>query len=247
MRSGVFWGFSLAIGLTVGAAYLIIFSSYTRIKTVQISGNEKTPTAELQNAIQNQIDKKIFSILSKSIFLTNTGDIKNSLLKQYPQIETIEVRRELRTMTLIVQIKERGPVGIWCNNNECFLIDGSGVIFEKTLPEGNLLIKSENYDKTVFLGQKILTEQQIGLMLNINEKLRSDLKLSIQEFNLVPQNRLNVKTSENWEIYFNLQEDVNWQLTKVKSVLEQIIQQDKRGNLEYIDLRFNRVYYKFRD
>jgi len=53
---------------------------------------------------------------------------------------------------------------------------------------------------------------------------------------------LDVKTSEGWEIYFNLKKDINWQLTELDFLLKERIPPDKKGNVEYIDLRFERIY-----
>ena len=61
----------------------------------------------------------------------------------------------------------------------------------------------------------------------------------------VSEKRLNTKTSEGWEIYFNLKGDLNWQITELGLVSEKQIPLEDRGELEYIDLRFSRVYYKY--
>ena len=61
---------------------------------------------------------------------------------------------------------------------------------------------------------------------------------------IVSEERLNVKTSEGWEIYFNTADDLDWQVQELALVLEKQITPEKRRNLEYIDLRFSRVYYK---
>jgi len=56
--------------------------------------------------------------------------------------------------------------------------------------------------------------------------------------------RLDIKTAEGWEIYFDLSSDVNFALTKLGLLLEKEIPLEKRGDLSYIDLRFSKVYYK---
>jgi len=72
--------------------------------------------------------------------------------------------------------------------------------------------------------------------------------LKILEVSIISEERLNAKTSEGWEIYFNLEGDINWQLTKLGAVLEKEIPPEKRENLEYIDLRFgNFAPFKYRD
>jgi len=74
-------------------------------------------------------------------------------------------------------------------------------------------------------------------ILKIQKYLFEELKLGTKEF-LVFSQRLNVKTDEDWEIYFDPRGDLNWQLTKLNSVLKEKIPPEKRKDLEYIELRF---------
>jgi len=70
----------------------------------------------------------------------------------------------------------------------------------------------------------------------------------VQELLIVSEARFEAKTLEGFQIYFNFQEDLDWQLTKLKAVLEEEISQERRKNLEYIDVRFgNFAPYKYRD
>ncbi len=53
---------------------------------------------------------------------------------------------------------------------------------------------------------------------------------------------MNVNTADGWEVYFNPKGDLNWQITELAAILENRIPLEKRKNLKYIDLRFNKVY-----
>jgi hypothetical protein len=97
------------------------------------------------------------------------------------------------------------------------------------------------------LGEKVIDEKILEFILNSDNKLKEELKINIIEFDLLSQERLNVKTEEGWEIYFDLKGDLNWQTEKLTLVLENEIPPEKRGDLEYIDLRFTRVYYKYKN
>ena len=55
---------------------------------------------------------------------------------------------------------------------------------------------------------------------------------------IVSDEKLTGLTTEDWEVYFNLQKDIEWQLTKLRAVLEEKIPPEKRKDLEYIELRF---------
>ena len=77
-------------------------------------------------------------------------------------------------------------------------------------------------------------------VLEINSQLEKDIK--IKEALLISENRLNIKTLEGWEIYFNPKKDLNWQIEEIKILLEQKISPENRENLEYVDLRFEKIY-----
>jgi len=77
--------------------------------------------------------------------------------------------------------------------------------------------------------------------------LNNELKIPLQEFVYAADDKLVAETSEKWQIYFNLQDDINWQMTKLKAVLAEKIPENQRKNLEYIEVRFgNFAPYKYK-
>ena len=145
----------------------------------------------------------------------------------------------------------------WCIENKCFLIDNNGIIFEEIFENYSELptIKSFNAngkfalpaDATALqagLGQEVVEKETLSKVLQIISKLKQNLEIQIKLADIVSKERLNIKTSENWEIYFNLLGDIDWQITELGLILEKEIDSEKRQKLEYIDLRFNRVFYK---
>ncbi|MFA6376373.1 MAG: hypothetical protein WCX69_03160, partial [Candidatus Paceibacterota bacterium] len=56
--------------------------------------------------------------------------------------------------------------------------------------------------------------------------------------------RVNLQTSEGWYIYFNPLKGIDSQLSKLAAVLKDDSFKAKRANLEYVDIRFTRVYLK---
>ena len=81
--------------------------------------------------------------------------------------------------------------------------------------------------------------------MKIETKLKQDLEIQIELAEIVSDRRLNIKTSEGWEIYFNLQEDIDWQLTELALILKEKISPEKRGEIKYIDLRFEKVFIQY--
>ena len=108
-------------------------------------------------------------------------------------------------------------------------------------------IKKAIKDKELKLGDRVLEKELISAILEIESKLENDLKIPIEEVLVVSDERINIKTSDGWEIYLNPKGDIEWQLTKLRVDLEEEIPQERRKDLEYIELRFgNFAPYKYR-
>jgi cell division protein FtsQ len=232
-----------------GIFYLICFASIFQIKEIKISGNEKIPSENISSLVEEKTIKKFLFLESRSIFLANFKEMKKNILEKFPQIWQVSLKRGFPN-TIFIQIEERKPVAIFCQDENNFLIDKEGIIFEKlnnienpvnigypTVRLQNLTLKGN-----LNLGEKAIEKELLSKILEINSKLNENLKIQIVEASIVSEERLNVKTSEGWEVYFNLKEDLNWQLTKLSLVLKERIPPEKRGNLKYIDLRFGKIY-----
>jgi len=238
-----FWLGILILVIFSGIFYLICFHSFFQIKEIKISGNQKVLIEEIQKIIEEKINQKILFFNSKSIFLANFGEIKKEILKNFPLVDEINLKRKFPN-TILVQVKERKPIAIFNQADKNFFIDKEGIIFERLLEVDPKMLKIKNLILTadLELGEKVMEKEQLIPILEIESKLRKDLKILSQEISIVSEERLDIKTSESWEIYFNLKENLNWQITKLGLVLENRIPPEKRRNLEYIDLRFEKVY-----
>ncbi len=237
----------LVLIIAGGIFYLVCFSSIFQIREIKISGNSKVSTRELQGIIQNQIEKKILLFSSKSIFLTDSNKINEIIVDKFPQIAKADLKRNFPD-TILVEIEERKPAAIFYRGENQFFVDKEGIIFEaasETRPE-LLKIKSQNLKEELRLGEKVIEKEQLSQILDLEPELKN-FKIPIKEFIIISEEELTVITAEGWEIYFNPQEDLEWQLTKLRALLEEEIPPEKRGDLEYINLRFgNLAPYKYK-
>lgn len=245
LKSRLFWLLVLILVLVAASSYYTLFSPALQLNKITVFGNEKISEEEIENLIREEVKKDLVSLKSQSIVFADPARIAKALLKKYPLIETAEAKRVLPT-GFEVAIKERMPVAIWCAEENCFLIDRKGVIFEKSASQGKLIIKDwEN--QPVRLGQTAIDEETMAAILEIYNQLALLEKIEIQEIVLPGNSRITVKTKEGWEAYFSLKKDVSWQVTKLKLVLEKQIPLEKRKELEYIELRFgNLAPYRYR-
>lgn len=250
LRKPVFWILILFLIIILSAFYIFIFYSGLQIKNIIISGNEKMQSKNIEDFIFNNIDKKILEfgnlkLTSESIFLVNIIHLEEKILEKFPIIKKIKIDKKL-PQTLILGVQERKPLGIFCNK-ECFLIDEDGVIFESLLePLKNVTVVRQTFgEKKVFIGEKVIAKDIMNAISKIKNSLKDNFQIDIEEALVSNPLKINIRTNENWQIYFDLDSDINLQIAKMNLILKDEISADNRKNLQYIDLRFkDRAYYK---
>jgi len=103
-----------------------------------------------------------------------------------------------------------------------------------------LKIKNLVQEIELKLGNRVIEKEKLNQIFSINSWLKNNLKISLKTVNIISGERLNMETFDGWEIYLNPQGDIDWQLTKLKAVLEEI-PFEKRKNIEHIELRFGNL------
>lgn len=226
--------------------YLTCFSSFFQIKKIEISGNQKVLTEGIKKNIENNFSHKILLFDSKSIFLTDLKKIKDNVLSEYPNIEQVQIFKKIPDK-LEILIKERTPVALFEKDGSYFLTDAKGIAFESARDNKSfLLIKKPSITREIKLGESLIDEKEISQILKIEPEFKNrNLEFKIEFAELVNEERLNIKTSDGFEIYFDLLGDISQQVLNLSLVLKEKISSEQRRNLEYIDLRFgNQIYYK---
>ena len=240
----IIWGTILACSL----AYLLLFSPLLAINQIKIISpaalNSITPTIE--NLVNQKLENRLaFLSIRKTFFLLNTATLKKEIETMAPQVEEVIIKKEFYH-TLLLQLKERIPQAVWCYtpNDACYLIDKAGMAFqittEKTLP----LIITENETAPTALPSQVIEPSKIARILQAINFFQEKLAIAPQNCLTDGQDKLTVKTQEGWEVYFNLTGDLEPILTNLGLLIERSLPQEKRKNLQYIDMRFSRAFYK---
>jgi len=244
-----FWLGILIFVILFSIFYFLFFSQTFQIEKIIITGEKKVSKENLKLLVEEKLEKKMFFLNTRNIFLVNLNEIKENILNSFPHIAEVEIGRGFPD-ALNVIVVERFDLAVWCQAEQCFLVDNEGVIFEEIFdidPEvfqiKNLTLVSE-----LKLRDKVIEKEKLNQILDIKSKLKDNLKILLTAITIISEKRLNIETSEGWGIYFNSEENIEWQLTKLRAVLEEEILPENRKNLEYIDLRFgNLAPYKYRD
>jgi hypothetical protein len=133
---------------------------------------------------------------------------------------------------------------------ECFALDGNGVIYEKEEAGNRIIVEQE--ERNAVLGEQVVDPETLAKLLRFQNQVDSDaffreVGIRVSGFRIVSKERVNARISEGWEFYINLTEDISWQSTKGLLVLKEEVPFEKRHALDYIDLRFgDQAYIKYR-
>jgi len=249
----IFW-YSLLVLIIVGTGfYFLLFFPNFQVNNITINGNQKISSENLKNIVDQEVNKKPigfagWNLYSKSIFLVNTEELQKQILNTYSEIKIASVTKNL-PQDLAVNIEERKQFAIFCQNEKCFNIDEGGVIFENssTTAQDTFIVRQNINLQDAFVGENVIEENIMRAISKIEKDLKGNFQINLAEALISTPIRLDVKTGEGWQIYFNIDtdSDIGLQLTKLNLLLKDEIASETRQKLEYVDLRFkDRAYYK---
>jgi len=229
--------------------YWVFFSAFFRIEEITVSGQKKLSREDIKGLVEEEIDKQFGFFPSRNILLANGESIEERISETFPLVGFVDIQKDF-PRHLSATIRERTPEAKICRyitkeesvgEEVCFNLDKNGVIFEIT-QKGELLLKlrQDEEQNEWLLGGEIVDPELLSRIKEISVRLK-DSEVYPQEIVIVTSERINVITSEGWRIFFNPKEDLEWQLTKLKAVLDEHITPEERKELDYIDLRFGNL------
>ncbi len=239
-----FWLAMILPILFVAIAYLFIFSSIFRVNEIRVIGADTIDPEEMRLVVENEIVSSVAFFKSKSIFLISGPGIVDSLTNAFPELRSVRVKKSFLN-SVSVTVVERKATASWCRQpEECFLIDKEGVIFKEVSDTGRLAI-IRGGDEDASLSETPISSEEMGFIMDTWREVRDVIDLIVFD---VTNPDLVVQTSEGWRVRFTFTESARAQAEKLVLALENKIPEDKRAELDYVDVRFeNRVYFKYKD
>lgn len=243
-KKPIFWVIILSLIIIFLFLYLFLFFSKIQVNSIITKGNNNIQSEVIESIAWNNIDKNI----SNSIFLVKPKTISENILNKFPQIESVKVSIKFPQI-IILEVKERIIFAAFCQTDDkkCFYIDENGIIFKvlEQIPENIFVIRQLIENKEVFVSQKVVEKNIMDIISKIRKNLKDNFQIDVKTAIISTPVRLNIETSENWQIYFNLDSETDLQIAKMNLLLKNEIPASARKNLQYMDLRFkDRAYYK---
>ncbi len=235
-----FYFFSFLLAALV---ILLKFYPFLDISLIEVNSAENLKKESIEEFIEENIESNFLALKTKNILFFSPKELKSKILKKTSIIEDVEIEKTFPAK-ITVSTKERIPFAIWCAKTDiksCAFIDRSGVAFQRIdgLRKGLLVFVKEREPS---LGVQILTSEELDTLVSLRSAIIKK-GIHIKYLQTVEQKDILVHTEEGWVVYLssnNYEKEV-----ENLSLILKSLDQKKRNNLDYIDLRFgDRIYYK---
>jgi cell division septal protein FtsQ len=237
------------IAMFTGLVWFLFFSGFFNIKSISATGEGRLDANDLENIAWIQANQGYFVFIKqKNIFLFSGGNLLKNLKEKY-SFENIILKKKFPN-SILINYKEKNYSMLWLENNNYYFGDEYGYIISPANAEE---VKQKKYPLIENQSDSKITDNKITLdriyinyIFNLTNKfknLNNDFK--IKNF-LLDNEMYTVKMAlENGPIIlFNLEEDVDKQIEKLKIIKGEKLKQDFNKKT-YIDIRYgDRVYYR---
>lgn len=246
-KQPMFWICFLMLLLASGAFYLFFFFPKFQVQAIIISGNTNIPTREIEILALKEVDKTFLGVGYKNIFAVDATALKKHILTGFAGIEDVVIKKQWFE-NILVQIIERKPFAVFCpgkNNEQCFVIDRHGVIYETAQPvaEDSFIVRQYVDETKLTTGQALVDLRHMEAIIKIKDSLEHNFQINVKE--VLSSNPLIMTTSEGWQIHLDPALDIDMQVSKLNLLLKNEIAPEVRKNLQYIYLQYkDRAYYK---
>lgn len=266
-RNRFFWLFVIIFIVLAGLFYFFLFSPVFQIKKISVQGTFLTNPSEVEEIVGRMAERKILFFTFRSIFVFNKEQARQLILERFLAIDNVIFQKKL-PYHLAVRVEERRPRIMFCplasdslvdssslkevreKRENCFLVDKQGLAFytanQDLITNPAIMVFSE-IDQAE-LAKTVIPKEVLEFIVWADYKLQGKVKMAISEF-IVSSSKVEARTDAGMAIYFDSQKDLNRQIEDLMLVLEnEIFSQKEKGlsqqEIEYIDLRFDKVFYK---
>lgn len=242
-----FWRSVGGFAFAGGAVWLVCFCPALEVKEVNVDGAQKVSGQDCANLLEAEITKKIAFFDSKSILLFNLEQAKKEMLAKYPQIQDIKIERKFPSM-IYASVEERRGVAVYSDASGArYSLDMEGFAFEPAGKDDHVIEIVDSSSSQGQIGVAAISKDLLAAILRMKGEIDGAGQITVLRAEIATPERINLMTSEGWYIFFNPLKDINEQLVKLNAVLVDETFNTKRDVLEYLDIRFTRVYLKSKD
>lgn len=247
-RAGVFWIFLASFILMLALVWFLFISSFFMINKTEISGLSRVDESEINQLIEDQLDKKILFFFSqRNIFLLSKEDLSTNILQDY-NFSEIVIKKSI-PKTLKINLSERPYAFIFQEGEDYYYASKDAyIIKDQAVSEEDMekYFILENKSKLIRISDSAkinLKTDYLNFIFRLNEALDYQLDLNPNKYIIEQElNSLILDLKDGPLVYFNLDKDPVEQFEDLSIVKKEKIG-DNFNKLNYIDMRYGDLIY----
>ncbi|MGL5650356.1 MAG: cell division protein FtsQ/DivIB [Paraclostridium sp.] len=202
--------------------YICISSSIFELKQINVDGNSKITKSDII---------KIGDIeTGKNIFKYNLNDVEKKLLVN-PYIKYVKVSRKFPDK-LVITIKENSEYAIIKEGASYIYIGENGLILseQKDIKNKNIPLISgiEIKNKKLNTKVKINSDKSNDIILAIDTLKKNNMSRKVESIK-INKNKMYMKTDDNTNIVLKIDEDIEYNINRLKTILVDLKSNNKKG------------------
>lgn len=228
--------------------YAMFLSNYFLISTITFQ--QETETTQ---ALEDQIRANIQNTIGQNIFFVDTEDLQTRILEAFPEIEEIEINKNL-PKTLEISFSQYPLAANVINESttirKSYIINSIGYAVKEDLENTGLpyikIVTDEPVNTNIPVIESTKLTYMLGAITYFQE--RFGMRVIELEYKKIPR-EIHILTERDFYIWLDIQVPYEDQLQKLKKALVKL--DIYTENLEYIDLRIagengDKIIYKRR-
>jgi cell division septal protein FtsQ len=246
-----FFVFYIGAGLILAVSLVLLLRiDWFKIKSVEVVGNSVESSKHISDVTKERLSGNYLYFIPKSNFLFYPRRaLKGELLNSFKRFEEVGVSYE-GDNTLLVDVEERKPLWLWCEDQDCYFMDKDGYVFAKAPNfSGNVYLRASG-------GLEVQSGEVIGSVFAGNwnfEELKAFVE-AIKENGFVPVGIV-ITPERDAELLLKNGEVIKLSPTKSLTAAHTDLENALASGLissevplQYIDLRFdNKIFYKAKE
>lgn len=228
--------------------WLVLATELFRVEAVTVLDGRDHTIVAVKQIIEEELQRVP---LGRTIFFVQTDALESRILSALPQVRVARVERKLPA-TIKVILQEKTPALLLLSNGTYYFIDEAGVPYEEaqlhTLPGIVLpIVKNADKEANVALGVPVVPPEFVSFVQYVGEHLTESVGAKVAEIRIpsLAAREVHFILDTNWVVKFDVTRDPAAQLAILSRIVKEMLAEEERTTLKYIDLRIpNRVYYK---
>lgn len=252
------WIFMVAMVFFVaGTLYILLCTPMVEVRDVHITHTTRVDAMALRERIIASLEGRAFGCTAKNNFFIVRPQVVADMVREDVRVRDVRVTKVF-PHGLVVDVEEYTLFPVWCvrDGEQCHVMEGgcigrqidptedivrsnpSMIVYDTghdTVVEGTCPVTADDVQKIAYVGQELTYAVDTRIM----QPYRVDFRGSRE---------VTYTTDEGWAIMTDLGRDSDATLATARLFMSTVMQEQKRSDLVYIDVRFpEKIFYKMRN